>query len=162
MTTDTKVSELPELPEPDWKAKDGVSEGVYSAQQVRDFGMACYQAALARQGADKKAAPAGQEIAGWEIYSETGRYVTYVKTESKRDAQLWRGDDGELPEWKAVAVYAAPPAQAVDLGQFRVLADFALSYASHVYYSDVVAVHRLKCAARALIDQQASKAGGGA
>lgn len=53
------------------------------------------------------------------------------------------------------------PAQ-VDLGQFRVLADFALSYASHVYYSDVVAVHRLKCAARALIDQQASKAGGGA
>lgn len=49
MTAYTKVAELPELPKPDWKATDGVSEGVYSATQVREFGMACYQAALARQ-----------------------------------------------------------------------------------------------------------------
>lgn len=49
MTDTTKVAELPELPKPDWKAKDGVSEGVYSATQMREFGMACYQAALARQ-----------------------------------------------------------------------------------------------------------------
>lgn len=56
MTTATKVAELPELPKPDWTAKDGVSEGVYSATQVREFGMVCYQAALARQEADKSAA----------------------------------------------------------------------------------------------------------
>lgn len=57
MSDNTKVADLPELPVPDWKAKDGVSEGVYSASQVRDFGMACYQAALARQGADNASSP---------------------------------------------------------------------------------------------------------
>lgn len=57
MTTDTKVADLPELPKPDWKAKDGVSEGVYSATQMREFGMACYQAALARQEADNASSP---------------------------------------------------------------------------------------------------------
>lgn len=157
MTTNTKVAELPELPKPDWTAKDGVSEGVYSAQQVRDFSMACYQAALARQGADKKAAPAGQEIAGWEIYSETGRYVTYVKTESQRDAQLWRGDDGELPEWKAVAVYAAPPAH-VDL--LRRAVQFLRDEGSK--YEDDGSNEPLDLARdiESLIDQQAGKGGG--
>jgi hypothetical protein len=56
---------------------------------------------------------AQQEIAGWEIYTETGRCVTYVKTESERDALLYRGYSNELPEWKAVAVYIAPPSAPV-------------------------------------------------
>lgn len=68
MTTDTKVSELPELPGPEWKATDGVSPGVYSAAQVREYGMFCYEAALARQEADT-AAPVGQ-VALFEMFSK--------------------------------------------------------------------------------------------
>lgn len=65
---------------------------------------------------------AQQEIAGWEIYTETGRCVTYVKTESERDALLYRGYSNELPEWKAVAVYIAPPSAPV--GQDKPLTVF--------------------------------------
>lgn len=66
-----------------------------------------------------------------------------------------RSLDESRKAWDA-AIRAAPPAQ-VDLEQFRVLADFAIAHAAHVYYADVVAVDRLKRAAKSLIDQQAGK-----
>lgn len=102
MTTDTKVADLPELPMPDWKAKDGVSEGVYSAAQVRDFGMACYQAALARQEADKTKA----EI--WIEFAENG------------NIRFWTSDQDRAIEESfcharsLTAYYAAPPAAQAD------------------------------------------------
>ncbi len=124
MTTDTKVADLPELPKPDWTAKDGVSEGVYSATQVREFGMACYQAALARQEAveddiiaaaelrgyrRRQEEEAAQEPVAWYLPSEDGYDSCFRdhRTITSCTGNPWAG-------W--IPLYAAPPAaQAVDL-----------------------------------------------
>ena len=117
MTTDTKVADLPELPKPDWKAKDGVSEGVYSATQMREFGMACYQAALARQEADKKAASVGQQGAGNVVIE--GLRLADQFFDGQDD--YWQWDDGEwFPGSKvreALQAALSPAAQAVDQWQ---------------------------------------------
>lgn len=103
MTTDTKVSELPELPGPEWKATDGVSPGVYSAAQVREYGMSCHESALARQEADKVAAPVWQEP------------VCYVRWHPKHGYR-WDGFHGDYSRtgWTSKPLYAAPPAAQAD------------------------------------------------
>lgn len=144
MTTDTKVSELPELPEPDWKAKGGVSEGVYSAAQVRDFGTSCYQAALARQEADKTKA------AIWIEFSENG------------NIRFWTSDQDRAIEESfcharsLTAYYAAPPAQAVDLLRRAVpfLNDEAAKYDDDGSNEPLELAREIE----ALIDQQAGGA----
>lgn len=167
MTTDTKVADLPAK----WRAKAkrirGMTAGSDLVADIMEGSAEDLEAALARQEADKKAAPAEQQGAGNVVIE--GLRLADQFFDGQDD--YWQWDDGEwFPGSKvreALQAALSPAAQAVDLEQFRESVErikghaaylrdrYAISTQARVSCDDLVAeCDRLI----ALIDQQAGGA----
>lgn len=150
MTTDTKVADLPA------KWREDARVGVFTCGTGEAYRESLRDCADELESALAASQPVGLEPVAWIEARDLERLAEDDPEDPHAFEHVYPGPG----EWgRRVPLYTAPPAQAVDLEQFRRPLKVARSAMEWARNEDAVGeCDRLL----ALIDQQAGKAGGGA